>query len=575
MKNYKINIDKPKPTQEEILAGRNFDAVLAQYKAAPGKVIKKPFWQTGGFIASVVAVAATVTIAVLVMSGQGEQNTSEPVNPGIADNSNVLPANEQSDLQWQPAKRKIAPPLADVNVPYQKYKVSAKWGGSILYPTGTRITFQPNSFVDRNGNTVTGNVDVQYREMHDAVDFFLAGVPMEYDSAGKTWQLESAGMMEVAAFVNGEVVYLKKDQPMQVDMASAEEGTQYNLYHFDTVAGNWVYQGKDKVSNMPVEPEVVTDTAIVVAHNRMAGGNCSFRPDEVVLEPVEPKQPVKANPGKNRFLVDFNKEEFPEMASYQNVIFEVDESREKFDHANYNITWESIALSRGEKADDYRLTLKKGLKTVKLDVYPVLDGKDYELAMAEYTEKQAQYVKDKERYDAWLVAKENNFQNIVFDKEDQNNLANNAWVYTSGNDKKSNAKALDIMRSFTLSGFGVYNMDVASMLPQGSVLNLTVNGPDGKPFADFTTVNHVDRQKNTVMSYHNENPMNRFHCNTKSANLIWAVKNGELYYAENEQFANLPATGNAVIALKKVGRKLNTADEMRAFFHLQAPSASN
>jgi hypothetical protein len=209
MKNIKINIDKPKPTQEEILAGRNFDAVLAQYKAAPGKVIKKPFWQTGGFITSVVAVAATVTIAVLVMSGQGEQNTSDPVNPGVADNNTVLPADDQNkNPQWAPTKRRIAPPLADVNVPYQKYKVSAKWGGSILYPTGTRITFQPNSFVDKNGNAVTGNVDVQYREMHDAVDFFLAGVPMEYDSAGRTWQLESAGMIVVAAFVNGEVVYL-------------------------------------------------------------------------------------------------------------------------------------------------------------------------------------------------------------------------------------------------------------------------------------------------------------------------------------------------------------------------------
>jgi hypothetical protein len=48
-----------------------------------------------------------------------------------------------------------------------------------------------------------------------------------------------------------------------------------------------------------------------------------------------------------------------------------------------------------------------------------------------------------------------------------------------------------------------------------------------------------------------------------------------LYYAENENFINLPATGNATVALKKVGKKLNTADQMRAFFHLQAPGAGN
>lgn len=574
MKNYKINIDKPKPTQEEILAGRNFDSVLAQYKAAPGKVIKKPFWQKAGFIGSVVAVAATVTIVALVMSGQGEQNTSDPVNPGVADNNtNSVQPDGQPGQQWTSTKRTITPPLAHVNVPYQSYKVSAKWGGAISYPSGTKITFEPNSFVDKNGNPVTGNVDVKYREMHDAVDFFLAGVPMEYDSAGQTWQLESAGMLEVAAFVNGEVVYLKKDQPMQVDMASEYSGTKYNLYYFDTIAGNWVYQGKDKVGVMPQDEDKRKEDSIafMLAQQGNFHRSCSFNPGEIVNEPVEPKKPMKADPKKNRFVVDFNKEEFPEMASFQNVIFEVDESKEKFDQANYDITWETVALSRGEVASDYKLTLKKGLKTLKLDVYPVMDGEDFDAAMADYNTKQAQYVKDKERYDIWVANKDNFIRDggVVQLPGDANA---NTWVYTSGNDKAGNEKAMEVMRSFTLAGFGVYNMDVAGMLPQGSVLDLSLNGPDGKLFTDFTTVNHVDRQKNTVMTYHNQNPMNQFHCNTRSANLIWAVKNGELYYAENESFSDLPLSGKASVVLKKVAKKLNTAEEMRAFFRLEAPA---
>jgi len=125
-----------------------------------------------------------------------------------------------------------------------------------------------------------------------------------------------------------------------------------------------------------------------------------------------------------------------------------------------------------------------------------------------------------------------------------------------------------VMRTFALDGFGIYNMDVASQLPQGSVINLSLNGPDQQLFSGFTAVYHVDRQKNTVMTYHNLNPMADFHVNTASSNLIWAVKDGELFYADNENFVALPKSGNANMALKPVGRKLKTADEMRAFFSI-------
>lgn len=577
MKNYKINIDKPKPTQEEILAGRDFDSVLKQYKAAPGKVIKKPFWKTSGFIGSVVAVAATVAVVLMVINGNNGQNPSDDQGNVLSNNDNVRQPDNDAVTQWTPTKRKIAPPLAGVNVPFTNYKVNAKRGGTLTHPSGTKIKFQAGSFLDANGNAVTGNVEVRYREMHDAVDIFLSGIPMQYDSAGQTWQLESAGMLDIAAFVDGKVVYLDKNKPMEVEFASAYEGTQYNLYEFDTVAGNWAYRGKDEVGVMPS----VVDSVKGKAKPKMA--NVPPMNDIVIHEPVDGVKPMKADSKKNRFSVDFDKAEFPEMASFQNVIFEVDESNEKFDRANYAVTWESIALSRGDESSKYKLTLKKGLKQLKLDVYPVLDGKDYDKAFADYTATHNKYLQDSARYGAWVASVKNN-QDIgvpnnvaqpqqVFNGGVQQ-LGNGdlGWVYTTGADKNGTNMAMDVMRSFTLSGFGTYNMDFAGMLPAGSILDLSVNGPDNKLFQDFTTVNHVDREKNTVMTYHNENPMNGFHVNTKSSNLIWAVKDGELYYAENESFSNLPLSGKVNVVLKKVAKKLNTADEMRAFFQIGPPS---
>jgi hypothetical protein len=571
MKNYKINIDKPKPTQEEILAGRNFDQLLSQYNAAPGKVIKKPFWQSAGFLGSVAAVAATVAIVVMVMKGNSNAVTDGGQGPVIVDNSNnnTQPDHNGNTTAWSPTKRSVAPPLPGVNVPFAEYKVSAKNGGTISYPTGSKVTFQPNSFVDKNGTPVSGNVEVQYREMHDAVDFFLTGVPLEYDSAGKTYQFESAGMLEVAAFINGEVVYLDKNKPMQVEMASAQTGTGFNLYQFDTEIGNWVYQGRDVVKELPKkDDQKLRDSVMaVLLAERQVLVNCI---SNHMSPPHDAMKPVKANATKNRFVVDFNKQEFPEIAAYQNVIFEVDESKEKFDAANYNITWEDVNLSRGEQASTYKLTLKKGLKQVKLDVYPVLDGEEYRTAQAKYEKEHAKYLTDSAAYVKWVADRAafgTDGSGVPMPKFDP------AMVRSTDQSAGSLGLAAAVSRAFSLSSFGIFNMDSPEMLPEGAVLNMALHGPDGQLFTGYNAVYHVDRQKNTLMNYHNMNPVPEFHCNTRSQNLVWAVKDGELYYAENESFAQLPATGNVMIQLKKVAKKLTTADEMRAFFGLKSPGA--
>jgi len=564
MKNYKINIDKPKPTQEEILSGRNFDDVLKQYKSAPGKVIKKPFWQTTGFVGAVVAVAAAVAVVVYVVNGNNGNLPSDGNGNVISANDNVRQPDSAFTSTWTPTKRSVTPPLAGVNVPFSKYKINSKRGGVFTYPSGTKVKFQAGSFVDANGNVVNGNVEVRYREMHDAVDFFLSGIPMQYDSAGQTWQLESAGMLEVEAFVDGKVVYLDKNKPMEVEFASAYEGTNYNLYKFDTVQGNWVNRGKDEVGMMPaakVKPDSARRKPPMVNPQDIAG----------ITKPIEPTRPLKADPKNNRFVVDFNKEEFPEMANFTNVIFEVDESKEKFDRGNYNITWESVMLSRGEETGKYNLSLKKGLKQVKLDVYPVLDGEDYKKAMADYQVKYDKYTHDMVLYIGGSIIDSANhvyMGPVVNQGDNDEGGKNEGWVYTAGNDQNSIALTKDVMRTFALDGFGIYNMDVASQLPQGSVINLSLNGPDQQLFSGFTAVYHVDRQKNTVMTYHNLNPMADFHVNTASSNLIWAVKDGELFYTDNENFMALPKSGDATVALKPVGRKLKTADEMKAFFSI-------
>ena len=129
-------------------------------------------------------------------------------------------------------------------------------------------------------------------------------------------------------------------------------------------------------------------------------------------------------------------------------------------------------------------------------------------------------------------------------------------------------KAEEVMRCFTISGFGVYNMDAVSELPVGGIVTMTLNDVDGKQFTDFAALYHVDRNKNSLFTYKNQNPIAEFHFNPKSSNLIWGVKDGKLFYADNDQFTKQPRSGKGEIELKPVGKEFKTAEEMKRFFKI-------
>ncbi|HEY0041265.1 MAG TPA: hypothetical protein VGB71_11410, partial [Flavisolibacter sp.] len=94
----------------------------------------------------------------------------------------------------------ISPPVSGTDIHLEEYSVDAGKGGTLFYKTGSIIFFPPNSFVDKDGKTVQGKVTVKYREFADPIDFYLAGIPMDYDSSGTKYTFESSGMCEILAY---------------------------------------------------------------------------------------------------------------------------------------------------------------------------------------------------------------------------------------------------------------------------------------------------------------------------------------------------------------------------------------
>ena len=150
---------------------------------------------------------------------------------------------------WNKTYVNVKPPIPDVDVEKNYYSVNANVGGDFTYASGTRIHIPPFAFSDANGKTVTGDIVIDYREFRDQADILASGIPMTYDSGGVMNNFESAGMFEINASQNGKEIFLKKDRKIEMEFASTDDRSSFNLYAFNDSANNWDILGKPNLVN--------------------------------------------------------------------------------------------------------------------------------------------------------------------------------------------------------------------------------------------------------------------------------------------------------------------------------------
>lgn len=574
MEKFKVNVDRPKPTSDEILSRRNFDELLKQYNAAPGKVVQKPFWKTGWF-AGALATAAAVTIAIVVLNNRNEVNPDRPNQNQFANGANTRNPDTSgtggSFLQQE--KRRISPPVKGLDIAFASYQLNAARGGMIEHPSGSRIIVPANAFVDASGNAIAGNVNIQYREFRDQVDFFLSGIPMQYDSAGTTYQFESAGMMQIAAFVDGKVVFLKKDKPVEVQFASAKSGAQYSVYEFDTAAGNWAYHGKDKIEpkadagnktkNAP--QQLSPEEQHIVSRLQSERDKEIATVKRTMTAPEEPAKPLKANHKKNRFRVEFSKHEFPEMASYGDVLWEVDENRTPFDRDYmYKGEWESVVVAKGTAKGKYVLTFSRGKEIISYDAYPVFDGKKYDEAITIFDQKFEEYSNAVARREEAIKTSQKRYEENLA----KAGLAPDLSRLNQDANGKELSLLAQVMRVFTISNFGIYNCDHPESFPQGASVDVSLWDENGNQIDEPSYLHMADRNRAALFGFPNT-PLATVRYNPESSNLLWMVrKDGSLAFADDDQFKQLPKSGKGQITLKTVNQKFKTPEEMKTFFRI-------
>jgi len=565
--NRKINLNRPEVSADEIAKRKNFDSVLKANVKVSKPLIKKPW-----FLSSiVVATVAIITTAVLLNKNN--------VNPTISNTTVNDSLALENFYKTEEAKPCIAPPIEGLNVPYTTYKVMAENGGTFEFKTGSTFTVPKNAFVDPNGTLIKGEVEIRYREFHDMVDVFVAGIPMTYDSAGTRYHFESAGMMEMLAYQNGKEVGMAKDKSINIEMASNDANPKHNLYLLDTVQNNWACLGKDKIvkptnsienfnSDVPVKfnetPEYKSietkkEEAKIVKEEKIAA---------LSKVPAEPKKPAKVNASKFTFNIDVNPKEFPELAVYKGVLFEVGDENKNFTATMYDITWDAATIKSGTKKDiNYLLTLQKGSKKYDLVVYPVFEGKNHETAMKAYQEKFDKYETvlekrqaDEKKIEAEYLAKVTAYKKTQEEQERK-------WKAAQDDAFKSMDTEQKVKRVFAINNFGVYNCDNPHAYPTGVVCSAKLNNDIDKKL-EIYDVFLVEKGLNAMFTY-SRNPVVKFSFDPKAKNILWTVEHGKLYYLKPEDFNNFKnGVGTSEIKMHAVQQKFANAEEMKAFFEI-------
>jgi hypothetical protein len=422
----------------------------------------------------------------------------------------------------QSADEFINRPFDNIDVSNNTFELDASEAKTFRLPNGTSIAIPADAFADENGNPVKGKVKINYREFHDAAAIIASGIPMTYDSAGVKGKFETAGMFEIkGATAGGKPIFVAKGKGIQVNIASFAQGDDYNFYFLDPSTGTWAYRGL----------AAAYENAEKKAKTKAMGE-----------APVKPMMPEKYDGHSMVFDLDMNYKKYPEFKEFNGVVWQYAGSDPKADPAMnpaiFQQGWTDIRLKPStEEASTFDLVLSNSTRSFTTQVRPVLKGKNYEKAMANFQERIASY--------------------------------NVAYAARVTEEERLRTEA-DLIRSFTISGFGVYNCDRIFKRDDNIIVNvrLILDGVSDKD-AHRIDVYFVTASDRAVIKLSRSNPTIPVSLAESSNKLVAVLPDNKLAVCPPGEFKKIDLTsaeadgGPVVFHLKKVEKPISSVDDLK------------
>jgi len=385
---------------------------------------------------------------------------------------------DEPQLVVQPIQLKqekaIDKPFDNIDVPFQTFNYSNSKGSTIDIKTGSQIKIPKGAFVDKNGNPVTKNIKVKYREFHDIGDIMLSGIKMTYEDEQQSGDFESAGMFEIRAYSGDEELSLKPNKEIDVEMASYKSG-DFNSYSMNEETSDWEFIEKSRAEKNTRKSEKLA--AIDAEESNL----------EVVCEMV----PRELLEGEEAFDLDFSLNRHHELKLFSGAMWFVNGGIQqvnsfKKDRNSYN----ELSLEPGDSCGTFTLSLwnrkdafTNGNKTT-YSVTPAWKGKEHKRIKKDFK------------------------QNMEEFKTKAKELANQ---------RRAVEREADLVRGFKLRGMGIFNcdkvFDYIKMVSVGLIITCKEK---------IKNWWYITQNKKVAIKYYNPTIQN-FKYNPNSTNSVMAI----------------------------------------------------
>ena len=589
---YKFKFNPPELTSEQINKHKSFDDLLVQFEAAEAtkpklRVVQKRNWRrTLTYISSV---GAAAMIALLLYFNTGNSDMEQIV----ADKLAAMPY--------------VNPPMMEMQKEFATFTLDGSAGGVYEYESGSKVTVPANAFVDESGTLVTGEVELKYREFHDAVDFFLGGIPMDYDSASIKHQLISAGMIEVQAYKNGILVELSEDKELDIELVSTTDyhpDYKFNVYKLNVDNRNWMYKGIDNIEPIltgelkaKMDEYLNNQTADLVEEAELKTviqeiGSIQAKQEvelQALVNPSEkmlvaPMKPKKAKEGdiSTAFNITNLDQLDPLTANFENkygkLTWVADQNFESQVEIAVNIEWESMTSIKLPNSDEFEITLKNSEGgELKLNLRPVLMGNNYEQAMADYKVQLQSYNEQIQGQEALLQEDRANIAERYEEELSQLNAkrqvleAKIALYHQRGYDQllTETVRNQQVINRFKVTSMGIWSGD-RLVLPALQSVKAKFEDEGNQPM-EYLRCFLVNKKQNTVVHFLTTGDKAvPFRYYNNADNVMWAVDmDGKLLIVYPEDFKKLKEeTGDYTFNFDKVDKLISSEADLRAVLDL-------
>ena len=536
MDEIELRQNDPGVSDQEALRHKDFGSVMNKVKE-----VKPPGGNNGGLLGWSIGMLGIVVMGAWIIMNQD---------------------SEVQGIEKIVSQYPIDRPFPDIPVEYQSFTINADSTSIITTNSGSKIHISPGCLVNSSGKKAMGPVEIQFREFRDMIDVFISGIPMTYDSAGHQYHFESAGMFEILGFQDGHPLTVAPQENLMVEFTSDYWGDQYNIYKFTEDSG-WTYMYKDEshLHNSSTDSSSLVEAAPSKVRMEVRELEETIR----MLEESTPAKPIRADKSNFNIAIDVLEEEFPEIALYENVKFEITDG-ESVDPALAELEWDNVTVTK-PSPEEYLLHFERGKQIEEFLCRPVFDSLDFDAAMHLFEEQytRAQVLIDSvkaKRAELYAKAKENKLS-----QEQSLRTFKLRQAYQS----EAEASRVQITRWFRMQSFGIYNSDCPRNLPSGAEYAALLKDreeEDDSLLLDHSKVYLVEKDRNVMYTYFN---VSNFSYNPASTNIMWTVTNeNELAVFNDSLFAELSAGAGEkhIFEMEVMKIKITNEPELRELLNI-------